>query len=138
MSRSRRNSVRRARPLLGTMVEIRIADTEACDRAIAAAFAAIARVERLMSVHRADSELSRLNRHGHERAIRVDPWTYAVLAAALRLGRTSGGLFDCAVASVLARHGFLPRRLARAGDMAATQRDVVLLPDGRVRFRRPL
>src|SRR5690242_14284471 len=103
------NSVRRARPLLGTIVEVRVeAGRPAVPGAIDDAFAAIARVERLMSVHRAASELSRLNRHGHERAIRVDPWTYEVLRAAERISLASAGLFDCTVAPALARHGFLP------------------------------
>jgi thiamine biosynthesis lipoprotein len=137
MSSSSPDNVRRARPLLGTIVEIRVSGgPEAVAAAIAAGFAAVARVERLMSAHRPDSELSRLNRMGHCRAVRVDRWTYAVLAAAQRFSRASGGLFDCTVGSALARHGFLPRQLERAG--AAGQSDVLLLPGRRVRFCRPL
>ena len=57
------NSYRRARPLLGTIVEIRAdAPPAAADRAIVAGFAAIERTEALMSVHAADSELSRLRK----------------------------------------------------------------------------
>lgn len=137
MSCSKRDSVRRARPLLGTIVEIRASgEPAAAEAGIAAAFAAIARVERLMSAHRPDSELSRLNRTAHRRAVRVDRWTYAVLTAAARLSQASGGLFDCTVGAALARHGFLPRRLERA--CAAAQSDVLLLPGQRIRFRRPL
>jgi thiamine biosynthesis lipoprotein len=58
------DSIRRARPLLGTFVEIAAgagvpADQEA---AVEAAFAAIANVHRLMSFHAADSDVGRLNR----------------------------------------------------------------------------
>ncbi|HZS83171.1 MAG TPA: FAD:protein FMN transferase [Stellaceae bacterium] len=136
---SRSNSLRRARPLLGTFVEIRVqSDSPAAEAAILAAFAAIARVERLMSAHRADSELSRLNAVGHVEAVEVDPWTYDVLAAALRISGATDGLFDCTVAPALARQGFLPRRLQRAGSGHPSWRDILLLPGRRVRFRRRL
>jgi FAD:protein FMN transferase len=134
------NSVRRARPMLGTIVEIR-ADAPLCAMTAAgieSGFAAIARVERLMSVHASDSELSLLNRHACERAMTVDPWTYAVLTGAQRFWQASGGLFDCTIAPILARHGFLPAEIAREDTLPATQADVLLLDDGRVRFRRPL
>ena len=131
--------MRRARPILGTIVEIRAeTDSSAAARAIGEAFAAIAKVHLLMSVHRADSDVSRLNRHGHERTIRVNPWTFEVLEAAERLSVASDGLFDCTVAPVLAREGFLPRGLERAAGMSASHLDVELQPGDCVRFRRPL
>ena len=132
--------MRRAQPLLGTIVEVRVEapPCAATEDAIAEAFAAIARVGRLMSLHALDSELSLLNRRGHECTVAVDPWTWDVLAAASRIWAASGGLFDCTVAPVLARDGFLPRELARTAGSNATQADVILLDDCRVRFRRPL
>ena len=57
--------LRRARPLLGTIVEIElIADRppQSLHAAIDAAFAAVADVHRLMSYQDSGSELSRLNR----------------------------------------------------------------------------
>jgi len=134
------NSVRRARPLLGTIVEIRAEAALGATTidAIESGFAAIARVERLMSVHDACSELSRLNRDAHEETVAVDPWTYEVLAAAKRFWQASGGLFDCSIAPILARHGFLPPAAAKGGASPATQEDVLLLEDYRVGFRRPL
>jgi FAD:protein FMN transferase len=82
-----RASICRARPLLGTFVEIRSAGAcrDAVEQAIDAAFAAIAKVHRLMSFHDADSDVSRLNREAFKRSVVVDPWTYAVLEAALAL-----------------------------------------------------
>lgn len=140
MTSSSKNSVRRARPLLGTIVEIR-ADAPLCAATVAAiesGFAAIARVGSLMSAHAADSELSLLNRHACARAVAIDPWTYEVLAAAARFWQASGGLFDCTIAPILASRGFLPRGIARGDIAPATQHDVLLLDSYRVRFRRPL
>jgi len=89
-------SARRARPLLGTFVEISAdgASPAAVHRAIDAAFDAVTRIHRLMSVHDAGSDLSRLNRAERERATTLHPWTRAVLRAALELHTASGGLFD--------------------------------------------
>src|SRR5690349_7463025 len=104
--------MRRARPLLGTFVEIRSsgATRAGTERAIDAAFATIESEHRLMSFHDAGSDVWRLNRDAHDRAVAVDPWTYRVLETALDLHRRSGGVFDIAVASMLQRLGLLPGR----------------------------
>jgi len=136
---SRSNSICRARPLLGTLVEIWVEEPSATsESAIGAAFAAVARVHELMSVHAPDSDLSRLNREGHRRPVQVDPWTYSVLAAAKRIGAASHGVFDCGVAPVMVRYGWLPRRARRSGGFGGSQRHVRLLDGCRVRFRQPL
>jgi FAD:protein FMN transferase len=134
--------MRRARPLLGTFVEIRGsgATRAGTERAIDAAFAAIESVHRLMSFHDASSDVGRLNREAHDRAIAVDPWTYRVLETALDLHRRSGGVFDIAVAPMLQRLGLLPGR-PDAGEQAlgatATSAAIELLPRHRVRFHHP-
>jgi thiamine biosynthesis lipoprotein len=125
---------RRARPLLGTLVEIAADRAEAID----AAFAAIARVQALMSYHDPASELSRLNREAATRAVRVSPWTAEVLQLALRVAAESGGVFDPTVAPRLCALGFLPATPgAPRADRRATWRDVQADGD-RVRFRRAL
>ena len=56
--------IRRARPLLGTIVQIQVeglCETDAL-AALDAAFAEVARVHRCMSFHEADSDLSRIHR----------------------------------------------------------------------------
>ena len=104
--------------------------------AVEQAFAALARVQSLMSVHDADSEVSLLNREAATRPVRVSRDTYTVLQGGLAVAAESGGAFDFTVAPVLARWGLRDRRLRvpHAGDW----RDVELLPRQRVRFARPL
>jgi thiamine biosynthesis lipoprotein len=129
--------------MLGTFVAIDAEDSgrseAALHRQVDAAFRDVARVAALMSFHDPASELSRLNAAAHEAAIAVHPWTFEVLAEAIRLGHASAGAFDVAVAPTLVRLGFLPGRIGRAatGD-GGSYRDVRLCPDGRVRFERPL
>jgi len=132
-------SARRARPLLGTFVEIAAwGPPGVLDGAIDAAFAAVAQVHGLMSFHEPSSDLGRVNREASRGAVTVHPWTSAVLRAALDLHRVSEGLFDITVAPVLQRLGHLPGR-APGGHPAEAPRDAgfELLGADRLRFRRP-
>jgi FAD:protein FMN transferase len=90
--RATSSSVRRARPLLGTLVEIRVAGANAVG-AVERAFAAIERVHRAMSAQESSSDVARL-RAGHLSAL--DPWTRRVLARADEIREGTAGLFDCA------------------------------------------
>jgi len=130
----------RARPLLGTVVAIRVdAASRDAHAAIDAAFAEIERVHRAMSFHDADSELSRLNRDAERTPQSVGPQLWRVLRAGLALARASAGRFDPTVAARLVRSGHLPVPAhAPEPDPRATWRDVELLPQRRVRFRRAL
>jgi thiamine biosynthesis lipoprotein len=124
---------RRARPLLGTVVEVAVAPSPDKEAAIAAAFEAVARVHGLMSFHDPSSDVSRLNRSAGVDAIAVDPWTFDVLAMAVDLHSRSCGAFNVTVAPVLQSLGRLPgssmghRPIADAID---------LLPGRCVRFRQ--
>jgi len=89
--------VRRARPLLGTLVDIQATgglDEPALHAAVELAFGEIERVHALMSRQDAGSELSRLNREAAEREQRLHPDTLAVLTAALHFAALSEGAFD--------------------------------------------
>lgn len=132
--------VRRARPLLGTLVEIRAAGglPEApLHAALDAAFAAVERVQALMSFHDPASELSRLNREAAQHPVAVDAQTHEVLAAATALSALSAGAFDVCVGTPLRHWGYLPAGEGMAAP-GASWRDIDLLEDGRVRFHRPL
>jgi thiamine biosynthesis lipoprotein len=98
--------IRRCRPLLGTFVEV-TADRE---DAIEAAFAAVAKIHRLMSAHEPDSDISRINRFGHLRAVEVHEWTARVVERALFWSKRSEGAFDVVRAGNAAiERGLLPR-----------------------------
>ena len=96
--------LRRAKPLLGTLVEVACAHeaSEAQrDAAMAAstwAFDAVAMIHRLMSRHEAASDLSRFNLAMPGQWVSADAHTVAVFGQALRLSAQSDGIFDvCAV-----------------------------------------
>jgi len=142
MTSSLKIKFRRCRPLLGTFVEITATGSDAAqtNAAIDAAFAAVERVQQLMSFHDIDSEVSRLNRQAARQPVRVAVETYQVLECAKELHDRTCGVFDIAVAPELMRWGLLPRHSfsrARARHGGRT-RDIALLPGRRVRFRRPL
>jgi thiamine biosynthesis lipoprotein len=101
----------RAQPLLGTLVEIKIHDSISADttqHAINTAFECIQLVQKLMSFHDPDSELSRINREAFQRPIQVHAWVYAVLKRANLIFQHSDGLFDCSVADQLVNWQLLP------------------------------
>ena len=137
---ARTAEVRRARPLLGTLVEITAAGSTDTDvaKAVEAAFACVSRVHRLMSFHRRDSDIGRLNRLALHQPVRVHYWTWRVLATAHRLSVATRGVFDITSAGLLVRWGYLPKFNMLPIDLNATWNDVLLLPDHRIRFNRSL
>jgi thiamine biosynthesis lipoprotein len=132
-------SIRRARPLLGTFVEIAAVggDGSDLDAAAEAAFAAVAKVHRLMSFHEPASDVSRLNRVAAARPVRVDPWTWEVIAAAVDLDRRSAGAFDITVAPLLQDAGLLPPAAGPAVDTGPTPHAIEMLGGNRIRFCHP-
>jgi FAD:protein FMN transferase len=129
--------MRRSRPLLGTLVEVAAEGaTPLLPAAIDAAFAAIERVQRLMSFHDPDSDVSRINRTQAGRSLRIDPHTAHVLRFAQALSEASDGLFDVSTAPTLVAVGFLPERRREAIAPDINYRDLALLPGCRVRWCR--
>lgn len=129
---------RRAQLWLGTLVDIRAEapSAAALERALAAAFAAIARVHYALSGHDASSELSRLNRDAPRCAQRVSVDFRAVLECALDVASRSGGTFDPTIATQPASAPDQERVMA-PGSPRASWRDVELTPRG-LRYRRPV
>jgi thiamine biosynthesis lipoprotein len=125
-----------SRPLLGTWVRIVVRgdDPAHAGRAVEAAFAAIRRVDAQMSIHRADSQLARVNAAAGRAAVAVDRDVLDVVARACDVARRSGEVYDPTVLPVLRVFGFyadapgagtLPAR-ARTAAASATSR-----PDAR-------
>src|SRR5262245_16008048 len=122
--------VRRCRPLLGTFVEIAASHASTADahRAVDAAFDEVALVQRHMSFHDPDSDVSRLNREALDGVVAVHPATFAVLRLARLIAEGSHGCFDVTVAGELVRRGMLPRpRSPYEPSAEGTWRDIELL-----------
>ena len=136
------DSICRAQPLLGTIVEIAASGAAACglQDAVDEAFGAVAQVHRLMSFHDAESDVSRLNREAFARAVPVHAWTFEVLETALELHRRSAGLFDVAIAPLLQNWGLLPRSandIEPIVEKTISTDQIELLAGRRVRYRDP-
>jgi thiamine biosynthesis lipoprotein len=131
--------LRRARPLLGTIVEIAVGSNQKriAERAIEQAFASIAEIHQQMSFHDPNSTLSRLNREAFDRPVTIDEKTFQVLAIARDVYLFSDGIFDPTIASTLQRTGYLPASDKRLTRSETSFEDVELLSENRVRFRRP-
>jgi thiamine biosynthesis lipoprotein len=131
-------AVRRAKPLLGTLVEISVQgkDESLLNMAMDSAFAEIANIHRLMSFHDPDSDVSRINRDAAREPVTVDGHTWKVLRVAEELSRRSGGVFDITTAGRLVQWGYLPGIPSLEGDMSF--RDIRLLAGNRVAFEQPV
>jgi thiamine biosynthesis lipoprotein len=95
----RSDTVSGGRYVMGTALEVTLygPDPEALARALEAAFAVAERLDALLSVHRADSDVSRLNRAAGRGPVAVDPIVTDALAASLSASRITGGAFDVTV-----------------------------------------
>jgi thiamine biosynthesis lipoprotein len=89
----------RYRVVMGTFSRVVVIarSQRAAQRCIQAAFDAQERIETLMSYHRPDSELNRLNRSAAGKPIPVNPMTFEVLHKAIEFSRLSDGAFDVTV-----------------------------------------
>jgi thiamine biosynthesis lipoprotein len=70
------------------------------EAAIDAVMAEMHRIDRAMSPHKADSELSRINREAGRRAVRLSAEMAALIDRAIEFSRWSDGAFDISYASV--------------------------------------
>jgi FAD:protein FMN transferase len=129
------NLVRRARPWLGTIVEIAVSAGH--ESAIEAGFAEIARIHGLMSFHEERSDLSKLHAADAGASVEVSGDTVTVLRIAAGLHRDTGGLFNIAVGRQLIATHFLPRlTTGRLGRFNGTADDIEIVDDRHVRLHR--
>src|ERR1051325_7426692 len=100
--------VRRSEPLLGTFVTITVygENRERVNAAVSAAFNEFRRIDGLMSIHRADSELSRLNAGAAAEPAVVSPDLFRVIAKAQEIADETEGSFDITVRPLADLWGF--------------------------------
>jgi FAD:protein FMN transferase len=132
-----RQEFRRVGVWLGTLVDVAVMapSSDAAEAGLNAAFAAVSRIHRALSLHDPQSELSRLNRNAPSAVQTVSTDLRLVLACALDLAVRSRGAFDPAVGGRVAALGFLPPQAP--SETGVSWRDVDLSVRG-VRFARPL
>lgn len=127
--------MRRSQPKLGTFVTITAhgEDRAALLRAIDEALGEFDLVDQWMSIHRADSELSALNRHAGKGEVVVSEPLFEVLLAARQIHERSGGAFDVTIRPVADLWGFiwkvhrLPTRAELDGALSRVGFDKVAL-----------
>lgn len=124
--------MRRAQPWLGTLVDITL-ESDAAPQAMAAAFADVALVQRLMSFHAVDSDVSRFNRAKAGDLIKIDLHTWTVLLLASKVATASDGCFNVACAPRLVEWGFLPSPSMPAPNHISGRQVFALEADGCVR-----
>lgn len=124
----------RAQPWLGTLVEVSLPRTQATERRFAAAFAAIADVHLRLHTHGRRSELVRIARHAHRRAVVVSRDTHALLRLARRLAGATQGAF----APLRDVHGAGRRAVFARRAQRNALADLLLLRGRRVRSRAAL
>lgn len=90
------------RPMLGTIVNLTIIapSGERASSAARAAFGEIERIEKLMSPHLAESDVSGINARAADGPVRVSADTFAVIALSQEVSRLTNGAFDASFASL--------------------------------------
>lgn len=83
---------------------------EGVERAVSAAFAEIARLEKILSHYLGDSELTTVNREAAESPVAVGPELFEVLDRSLRWSEKSGGAFDVTVGPLMKAWGFFDHK----------------------------
>jgi len=130
--------MRRARPLLGTLVDIEASGKYAAV-AIEAAFGLIAEVHRLMSFHEFDSDVSRINRAVAGVPVSISQRTHEVLQFAQRLSVLSAGRFDVSIGREMVSAGLLPVPAdAREPAEDVSFQDLALLPNAQILLKKQL
>lgn len=105
----------------------------------------IARLEAQLSLYRTDSDVSELNAHAFERAVKVDPRLFRLLERARTLSALTDGAFDITVAPLMRCWGFVggsgrmpsPEDIAEARACVGMEHVVLDEEDFTVRFDRP-
>ena len=126
LSAPRGERIEASRPALGTWMRVvaRHPDRAQAERAIEDAFAAVRVVDAQMSVHRHDSQLSRVNAAAGRAAVAADPALREVVRRACDNARRSAGVYDPTVLPLMRLYGFYGE--PRATAPTAREVDAVL------------
>ena len=108
-------------------VVVRGVDAERARGAIEAAFAAVRTVDAQMSVHRADSELVRVNRAAGRGSVSVSAALREVVALARETAARSGGVYDPTVLPLMRLYGFYGAPCAEPPSTRAIDRTLGLV-----------
>ncbi len=131
--------------IMGTAIRVELWSEEraAADQAIAAVMAQMHEVDRTMSPHKPDSELSRINRDAGRAAVPVGAELFALLERARDFSERTDGAFDITFASAGHLYDYRERIRPSAADLAQARaaigyRNLLLDASARsVRFARP-
>jgi len=133
------NTFNRCRPNLGTYVEVSLkgdkSDDELTELSLAV-FAQIEHIDKLMSFHDPESELSLINSAAYKTPINISKEMFTVLNFALKLSKLTDGLYDLTIAKVLVDQGSLPEH-GFENDSSANWTDIELTENS-VFFKKPL
>ncbi|MBI3367240.1 MAG: FAD:protein FMN transferase [Burkholderiales bacterium] len=118
--------MRREQAIMGTAVSVQLwADNRIRgEAAIAAVMAEMQRIDRAMSPHRRDSELSRINREAALRPVRLSEEMHRLIARAIGFSQLSRGAFDITYASAGALYDY---RAGIAPDAPTLERAVAAI-----------
>lgn len=137
--------LKREEAIMGTAIAVELwADERAAgEAAIDAVIAEMHRIDRAMSPHKAESELSRINRDAGRRAVPLSAEMAMLIGRAIEFSRWSDGAFDISYASVGQlydyRAGIAPddTSLAAAREAIGWQQLLFDRAAGTLRFGRP-
>jgi thiamine biosynthesis lipoprotein len=139
--------VHRSQPQLGTFVTISASgpDRATTLQAISAAFAEFDRADAMMSIHRADTELARINTNAATNPVFVSPGLFAVLQLAQDISTQTDGAFDITIRPLADLWGFIWKQhrlptseeLARALPLVNFQNIQLNPAESAVRFLEP-
>jgi FAD:protein FMN transferase len=137
--------VRYARPAMGTVFEIVLPFGHGLPSSfIHDAFDRLDEIESWMTIYRAESEVSEVNRRAASEAVSVSDDLAALLRLSLQVSEWTNGAFDAAAGALVQAWGFVrgPRQVpteeARLAAISCTgSRFVELSTDNTIRFHRP-
>jgi FAD:protein FMN transferase len=135
----------REESIMGTAIHVELwtDDVRAGDCAVDAVMNEMHRIDRAMSPHKADSELSRINRDAGAKPVKLTDEMFRLVATAIEFSKQSQGAFDITYASVGClydyRQGVEPRPAALEHARAAVGYQYLELDPGArtLRFTRP-